>query len=127
MKKIVRFIMLFLLTLGGISTAIAGDHPQAHFGVYGIQHQPNIAGYQQYVGQTVKYIPFSYKGISEVGNYKDKKYFLEKLGGRFDTEYIITKISGKDKQMTFELKEKDGKKKIKMVVNNQDEYYSHDK
>ena len=117
------FKKLFILTIlffGGSCYAFA-DHPEAHLGIYGIQHQPNLAGYKQYVGQTVKYLPAN----QGEGNYEDEKAFLNK-GGVFNKEYIIAKVSGNDKRMTFLLQEKDGKDKVKMVVNNQYEYYSYE-
>lgn len=57
-------------------------------------------------------------------SYHDKIIFQEK-GGKFNTPYIITKISGDSKRMTFFLKEKAGKGKLKLVVNNQNESYSY--
>lgn len=120
MKKIKGLLVFAITLICSITTALAGDHPEAHFGIYGIQHQIGVAGYQQYVGQIVKYIPT--KGVS----YHDKKSFIEE-GGSFDKEYIITKILGNDKRMTFHLQEKDGKAKVKMVVNNQYEFYSYGK
>lgn len=122
MKTIKRLFLLTIAISGGMSTTLAGDHPQANFGIYGIQHQPTIERYQQYVGQIVKYLP----GDQGSGNYIDKEYFI-KVGGSFDKEYTITKVSGNDKRMTFLLQEKDGKTKVKLVVNNQDEYYSYGK
>lgn len=122
--KIKNLLLFAIITIGGFTTAFAGEHPQAKFGVYGIQHQANVAGYQRYVGQTVKYMPA--KGIRERGSYEDRTNFIE-AGGSFDKEYVISKITGSDKRMTFHLREKDGKNKVKLVVNNQHEYYSYGK
>lgn len=117
------FYLVFLLFISETIQVLAGNHPEANFGIYGIQHQITIGGYQQYVGQTVKYLPAS---LSSLGNYDDQEQFL-KYGGSYDKEYIIVKISGNDKQMVFHLREKDGKKKIKMFVNNQEESMSYGK
>lgn len=106
----------------GIYEAKAADHPEAYLGKYGIQHHSTIAAYQQYVGQAVRYLKSGMKS----GNYNDKKGFLDN-GGSFDMEYVISKISGDDKRMTFTLVEKGGKKKVKMTINNQNEYYSYGK
>ena len=111
------FSILFLTFLTTI-TAIAADHPEAHFGKYGIEHHPTLDGYQQYVGQIVMYIPES------TPSYNDKNRFQER-GGKFNTPYVITKISGNNKRMTIQLKERDGKKRHNLVVNNQSEYYSY--
>jgi hypothetical protein len=116
-------ILFTLASLLLVSFSVfAGEHPEANFGIYGIQHHPTVADYQQYVGQIVKYLP----GIKGEGNYDDEEYFI-KPGGSFDKEYIITKISGNDERMSFLLQEKDGKSKVKLVVNNQYEYYSYGK
>ncbi len=93
-------------------------HPEAHFGIYGIKHCKTISEYQQnYVGQVVKYLPIHEKSFT------DEVHFLE-AGGSYDKEYTITKISGNDKKMTFILTELNGKKKVKLVVNNQEEFSS---
>ena len=113
-------ILSFLPYLG-----FAGDHPQANFGDYGIRHYSTISSYQSnYIGQVVKYLP-NCQNKTE-GNYDDKKGFLD-AGGSYNTEYTISKISGNDQRMTFLLTEVNGKKKVKMVVNNQEEYYSYGK
>lgn len=119
----VKRLFLTLVTLLTLTvTAFAGSHPEANFGIYGIQHFSTVAEYQQnYVGQVVKYLP-----QKEGGAYMDTEYF-QKAGGKFNTEYIITKISGNNQRMTFLLTEKDSKNKVKMIVNNQEEYYSFGK
>ncbi len=123
MKKIKKILFIVISLLGCTINAYAGDHPEANFGVYGIQHQATVAGYQQYVGQVVKYLPTS-QGTT--GSYDDQNSWL-KAGGKYNTEYVITKISGSDKRMTFVLTEKGTKNKVKMVVNNQYEYYTYGK
>lgn len=100
---------------------LATDHPEAHFGEYGIQHLKSLSDYQRYVGETVRYLA-SGQGTA----YEDVSGFLSK-GGKFDTDYVIQSITGNDERMTFTLLEKGGKKKVKMVVNNQNEYYSYGK
>ena len=116
------YLLLCLVALCNTLCAYAGDHPEANFGIYGIQHHNLLAEYQQYVGQVVKYIPSNHGK----GSYDDEKQFLG-AGGKFNTEYVITKISGNDKRMMFTLTEKGTKNKVKMVVNNQFEYYSFGK
>lgn len=120
--KCIKYLFFFAIMTVMPSIAFAGDHPEANFGIYGINHFSTVKEYQQnYEGQVVKYLPMI-KG----GGYMDQEYFLKK-GGKFDTEYIISKISGNDERMTFVLTEKNGKGKVKMIVNNQDEYYSFGK
>lgn len=122
MTKFKTFLLLVISFVGFTTNALAGDHPEANFGIYGIQHQSTVADYQQYVGQVVEYLPSSQSN----GSYDDKKYWLG-AGGKYNTKYVITKISGNDKRMTFVLTEKGTKNKVKMVVNNQVEYYSYGK
>ena len=122
MTKLKALLLLVISFIGFTTNAFAGIHPEENFGIYGIQHQASVAGYQQYVGQVVKYLPANQGS----GNYKDEENFI-KAGGSFEKEYTIAKVSGNDKRMTFLLQEKGGKTKVKMVVNNQDEYYSYGK
>ena len=122
MTKFKTFLLLVISFVGFTTNAFAGDHPEANFGIYGIQHQSTVAGYQQYVGQIVEYLPSSQSN----GSYDDEMCWLD-AGGKYNTKYVITKISGNDKRMTFVLTEKGTKKKVKMVVNNQVEYYSFGK
>lgn len=113
-----RLSILFVMILCISVNVFAGDHPEANFGIYGIQHLPTVALYQQiYIGQVVQYIP-----EKTGGGYNDD-YFLN-AGGKFNTDYIISKIKGNDKRMTWVLLEKGTKKKIRIVINNQ-EYYSY--
>ena len=51
----------------------------------------------------------------------------QEFKGSFYKEYIISEIKGDNKKMVFVLKEKNGKAKVKMTVNNQDELYSFGK
>ena len=67
----------------------------------------------KYVGKNVMYIPQIANGSDD-----DKEYFLNK-GGKFNTKYVISKITGNDKKMTFVLVEHGTKKKVKMIINNQ--------
>lgn len=102
----------------------AGNHPEAHFGKYGIEHSYRLSDYQsKYIGQVVKYI---HAVTSETGSYDDTEFFIDK-GGKYDTEYTISKISGNDEKMEFQLTEVNGKGKVKLTVNNKDEYYSYGK
>lgn len=105
------FAILFLCTNRTYATLY---HPQANFGNYGIHHFSTLAKYQQkYVGKNVMYIP-----LIANGSVDDKEYFLNK-GGKFNTKYVISKITGNDKKMTFVLVEHGTKKKVKMIINNQ--------
>lgn len=115
MKKIFYFFILIGLSL--ISPKIFAADPEAKFGIYAIQKCVSLAEYQKYIGSTVVYLP------KEPPSYDDKNEFK----GIFNTEYVISKITGNDKRMTFLLQEKNGKSKVKMVVNNQDELYSYGK
>lgn len=87
----------------------------ARFGQYGIKDQASPEGYQQYVGQTVKYIDRTGKGRKHESL---DEFFKE--GGDFAKEYTILKINyskgsyGQEK-LTFTLQEKNGKKKIKIT------------
>lgn len=86
-----KFIFLFLCLIAGFTSALAGEHPQAHFGEFGLQHFPSADGYQQYVGQTVVYLP------EQKPSYDDKQ-FSELFKGQFGVEYIIQKVSGDAKK-----------------------------
>lgn len=122
MRSIKSFSILVIMSVMPY-IGFAGDHPQAHFGVYGIQHCYSLSEYQKnYVGQVVKYLPANMNN----GNYDDEHSFLG-AGGSYDKEYTITKITGNDKRMTFLLQEVNGKSKVKIVANNQEEYYSYGK
>lgn len=101
--------------------SLASEHPQAHFGAYGLKYYPTLDGYQQYVGQTVEYLP------KKTPSYDDKQF--ERLyNGKYNTPYIIQKVSGNDKTVKLELVEKDNPKaKIKFEFKNYDEMYSYGK
>lgn len=95
MKKLL-FIVLSCLSLLISNNAYAGDHPEAHFGEFGIKHLSTLAQYQQeYLGKEVMYIPESDKP-----SYDDETEFK----GEFNTPYIISKITGNDERITFLLK-----------------------
>lgn len=111
-KKIIFFI---LIGLGLTSSKICVAHPEAKFGIYGIQKCATLVEYQKYIGEVVVYLP------QETPSYADENEFK----GKFNTEYVISKISGDDKKMTFFLQEKNGKSKVKMVVNNHYESNSY--
>ena len=120
MKTLKLVVTLIFVSL----YAFAGNHPEANFGDYGIRHYPTISDYRaNYIGQIVKYLP---SGKDGKGRYNDQKGFLD-AGGNFDSEYVISKIIGNDKRMTFLLTEVTGNKKVKMIVNNQEEHYSFGK
>ena len=121
MKKF-RNLLLVVAFISGFATSTHAGHPDANFGIYGIQHLSTVAQYQQtYVGQVVQYIP-----MFKEGGFSDDEYFKE-AGGKYNTDYIISKISGSDKRMTWVLIEKGTKNKVKMIINNQDEGYSFGK
>lgn len=82
-----QFLSFIICLVVGLSTAMAGDHPEAHFGEFGLGHFPNAEGYKQYVGQVVQYLP------KEKPSYDDKK-FSEIFYGKFYTPYIIKKFLG---------------------------------
>lgn len=118
MKQVLSFIICLI---AGLSTALAGDHPEAHFGEFGLDYFPNAEGYKQYVGQVVQYLP------KEKPSYDDKK-FSELFYGKFHTPYIIKKVSGNDKKIKFEMVEKNNPSaKIKFEFLNYPEYYSYGK
>jgi len=100
---------------------LASDHPETQFGQFGIQHLSTLAEYQNaYVGKTVMYIP------ANTPSYGDKENFVNE-GGKFNTPYVISKISGNDERMTFRLVNKETQEKVKMTINNKYEYYSYGK
>lgn len=122
MRKL-KTLLLAISLMGFATDVFAGEHPEAKFGIYGIQHFATIAQYQRtYVGQVVQYIP---EGMVGGGNIDEECF--KSAGGKFNTDYIISKISGNNSQMTWVLLEKDTQNKVKMIVNNQDEYYSFGK
>lgn len=113
------FLIICLIT--GISYTFAGNHPEAHFGEFGLDYFPNPEGYKQYIGQVVEYLP------KEKPSYDDKK-FSEIFYGKFNTPYIIKKVSGNEKKIKFEMVEKENPSaKIKFEFMNYPEYYSHGK
>lgn len=93
----------------------------AHFGEFGLAYFPTVEGYKVYEGQIVEYLP--------QGNpsYNDKQ-FVELFNGKFNTPYIIKKISGNDKRVKFEMVEKNNpSSKIKFEFCNYSEFYSYGK
>lgn len=117
--KIKLLLLVCSISMFIASNAYAVNHPEAHFGEFGIQHFQTLAQYQQnYVGQTVMYIP-----ASNGPSYDDKTEFK----GALNSPYTILKITGDNKRITFTLQEVGTKSKIKFVANNQNEYYSYGK
>lgn len=121
MKHIFRLMALVVAFIFGTNLSFAGDHPEAHFGEYGIKHHSTLSGYMQYIGKTVMYMP-EYKP-----SYDDRNESPFASKDKFNTPFVITKITGSDARMTFHMVEKGGKTKVKMVINNQNEYYSYGK
>lgn len=122
MKMLKKLLLLVISLIGFTTNAFADKHPEANFGTYGIKHFATVVEYQQnYVGQVVQYIQ-----QIEGGSNMDTHVFQD-AGGKFNTDYVISKISGNDKRMTWILLEKGSKKKVKMVVNNQDESWTYGK
>lgn len=120
MKTFYKLLVALFFAILPISAF--ADHPEAHYGKYGLQKFDNESDYQQYVGKTVVY----FRAFCTKGDTVDDEEFTKK-GGVFGKEYVISNITNKDTQMTFTLVEKGGKKKIKMIINNKDEYYSYGK
>jgi hypothetical protein len=106
MKRRTILAFVLMLTLG-VKPAFSIS-PEAIFGIYGIQKQASVLDYQKYVGETVIYLP------SESLNYIDKKAFK----GKFNVEYTIISITGKDPDMVLTLQEKGSKKKVRMKIYN---------
>ena len=116
-----RFITLLILfvTFIGANEMLAANISKVRFGHLGIQHCTTLEKYREnYIGQTVKYI----KGITPLGKSYDKNFI--KIGGKFETEYVIEKITGNNDNMVFVMVEKFGKKKIKLPIRNYDPLYS---
>jgi len=122
MVKLKHFLLVVVFVAGFATSVHAGDHPEANFGIYGIKHFATVSEYQRtYVGQVVQYLP-----EKPGGAYKDTEHF-QGVGGKFNTDYVVSKISGNDRRMTWVLVEKGTKNKVKMIVNNQNEDYSFGK
>lgn len=119
MKQVLSFIICLI---AGLSTALAGDHPEAHFGEFGLEHLPTIEAYQiKYQGAIVEYVPCSMTTPS----YDDER-FTKKCKGEFMHPYIISKVSGNNETIKLELTDATNpKKKIKFQFKNQYEYYSY--
>ena len=55
MVKLKNLFLVVVFIVGFTTNAFAGDHPEANFGIYGIQHFASVEQYQQtYVGQVVQ-------------------------------------------------------------------------
>ncbi len=96
MKQLISFIICLF---AGISAAMAGDHPEAHFGEFGLEHLSTVEAYQlKYEGQTVEYVPCNVESPS----YDDMR-FIKNCKGEFMHPYIISKVSGNNETIKFEL------------------------
>lgn len=112
------FIILLFTIIPSLVNADDSLRPKAYLGEFGIQWESTIEEYQKYVGKTVTYL----YGATRIAQHIDEGF--TEIGGKSNQEYIITKISEKKGQMVFVLKEKDGKKSIKMIVNNKETSYT---
>lgn len=121
-QKLFHLLIMAFCLLWATPKANAGDHPEAHFGDFGIKHMPTVQAYQEaYLGKIVMYLP-----TSPNPSYNDTNEFQKDRKGKFKTEYKIAKISGNDKKVKFELVEVANPKiKIKFTFYNQYEYYSY--
>lgn len=119
MKQLILFIICLF---AGISAAMAGDYPEAHFGEFGLEHLSTVEAYQlKYEGQTVEYVPCNVESPS----YDDMR-FIKNCKGEFMHPYIISKVSGNNETIKFELIDSTNpKKKVKFQFKNQYEYYSY--
>lgn len=115
MKKFLLFL-LFVISCC-LANAKVSLRPKVYLGKFGIEKQNTIEAYQKYVGSIVVYL----SGETTASEYIDSEGFI-KAGGSIDKEYVITKISEKDEQLIFVLKEKEGKKKIKLQVNTKETF-----
>ena len=119
MKRRFITLLILLVTSIGINEMFAANISKVRFGYLGIQHYTTLEEYREtYIGQTVKYI----QGTTPLGKLYDKNFI--KIGGKFDTEYVIEKITGNNDNMVFVMVEKFGKKKIKLPIRNYDPLYS---
>ena len=112
------FLILLFAIIPSLVNADDSLRPKVYLGEFGIQWQSTVEEYQKYVGKTVKYL----NGATLIAQHIDEG-FIE-MGGDFNQEYIITKISKKKEQIVFILKEKGGNKSFKMVVNNKETSYT---
>lgn len=119
MKKTILLLICFVV---GFLSAIAGDHPEAHFGEFGLEHLPNAEAYQaKYLNQVVEYVPCDITKPS----YDDDR-FINTCKGKFMHPYRIVKISGNDRTIKFEMVDTTNpKKKIKFQFRNYYEYWSY--
>lgn len=120
MKYFYKFVLCIATIISGTNLSYAGDHPEAHFGRFGIQYHTTLSGYTEYIGKTVVYMP-------EYDPSYDDNNSPFALKGKINVPFVITKITGTDSRMTFHMVEKNGKTKVKMIINNRDEYYSYGK
>ena len=94
-----KYIIALTLTLVSMIMC-AGEHPQAYFGEFGIKHYPSAKGYQKYVDETVVYFP-------QKQPTKFDLRFSKVFNGKIGVPYIISRVSGDEKTIRFEMYEKD--------------------
>lgn len=111
MKKLLTPLAALFFTI----STIAGPHPRAAFGQFGIQYSQALSGYMSYVGQTVEYLPAMKDGYP----WLEDTFNFEHKGGYFNKKYIITIVSGFDSRVYFHLSPIDEGKKCKLVFDNQ--------
>lgn len=117
-KNLIIIICLIACAVSGI----AGNHPEAHFGKYGLEHLPDAQAYEKYIGETVIYL------TERVPTYDDG-LFTEMYKGKPGVEYIIKAVEGNDKMIIFKMVEKYAPgSKIKFKFENfPDQYYYDEK
>lgn len=106
-----RIFTLVLMVAISSLISIRADYLMAAFGDLGVQYCETKNEYQEkYLGKTVIYVHKS-KNLS----YSERNTWLG-INGKFDTEYIITKVGGNNKKVKFQLTEKNNpESKIEMV------------
>lgn len=112
MKTIQKSLLMMVLVMIP-ALVLARDFATPSLGMYGINYHKDAKAYaEEFVGKVVKYLP-----EGENGSLRDMKYFVE-VGGKFDAEYTIMKVSGDYKKMTFLLQENGTKNKVKFEFSN---------
>lgn len=109
MKRIINLIILVLVFCNIQSFA---SSKQPRFGCYGIEKKITIKEYKsEYVGKTVRYLPTKNPSSEDYVDFFNK-------GGKINTDYIISKISGNDRDIKLTITEKNSKNKIKFNLSN---------
>lgn len=100
MKQIQRSLLIMVLLM--IPMLVSASFTPT-LGFYGISYRKTVEDYQnEFLGKSVKYLPTNKTTPSEY----DIKYFVDK-GGNFESEYIISKITGNNKKkIVFHLQDK---------------------